>query len=367
MTSALSLALTGDVIPVRRLAHASPEARAHAEPLFEMLRAADVALGNFEITLSQRGTPLEKLLNIRTDAAVAQDLAPMGFDVLNIANNHTVDYGWEGLEDTKHALLAAGVQPVGVGATLAEASTPVQLEVQGRRVVILGYSCLLPTGMSASERRPGLAPLHVETGYEVDPCYQMEEPGDPSCVRIRTRVREADLARAVADVRRWREHADVLVVTIHWGYGSGEELAEYQQPLAHALIDAGADLIHGHHPHAVHAIGHHRGKPILYSLGTFLGQQIFLPASDAVQALWAGMSPDGYLAQVEVGADGSCALTLTPHTLNAERLPVVATGADFERIAARLQRLSAPHGTEVVVDGGRLRARPAAAPVALTA
>lgn len=357
--TALTLAFTGDVIPVRRLADASPDALARAEPLFDLLRTSDVAVGNFEITLSQRGMPLEKLLNIRTSPDVAQDLAPMGFDVLNIANNHTVDYGWDGLLDTRTALQAAGVQPVGVGATLADAATPVQLEVAGRRVIVLAYSCLLPTGMAASERRPGLSPLHVDTGYEVDPYYQMEEPGDPSCVRIRTRVRTADLARAVADVRRWRSQADVLVVTLHWGYGSGEELAEYQQPLAHALIDAGADLIHGHHPHAVHAIGHHRGKPILYSLGTFIGQQIFLPASDAVQSLWGGMSPDGYVAQIEFTEAGGSTLTLTPHTLNAERLPEQASGADFERIASRLQRLSAPHGTAVVIDGDRLRVQPA--------
>ena len=357
--SAMCLALTGDVLPVRPLATASPEARGHAQALFGLLDASDLAIGNLEMPFTERGAPLEKLLNIRAVPEIANDLPAMGFDVVNLANNHTVDYGWAGLADTVHAVRAAGLQPVGVGANLAEAIEPVVLEVSGRRVGVLGLSCLLPTGMAATAQRPGLAPLHVETGYEVDPYYQMEEPGDPSCLRIRTRVRGADLRRAVADVQRLRDRVDVLVVSVHWGYGSGEELAEYQQPLAHALVEAGADVIHGHHPHAVHAVGFHLGRPIFYSLGTFVGQQIFLPAPPAVQSLWGGMSPDGYVARLRFAEHGRTAVEIVPTTLNTERLPVRATGSDFERIAARLVRLSAAHGAEIRVHEGVVHVLPA--------
>ena len=68
--------------------------------------------------------------------------------------------------------------------------------MHGRRVGIIAFSCLTPTGMAAAPDRPGISALHVETAYEIDPWYQMEEPGDPSVVRIRTRVRDADLAKA---------------------------------------------------------------------------------------------------------------------------------------------------------------------------
>ena len=356
--SDLCITLTGDVLPVHPLAAASPLAQQQAHELFGLLRASDLAIGNLEMPLTQRGRPLEKLLNIRAQPGLAQDLPAMGFDLVNLANNHTVDYGWEGLSDTMDAVRAAGLHHVGVGANLAEASTPVVLDVAGRRVGVLGASCLLPTGMAATALRPGLAPLHVETGYEVDPYYQMEEPGDPSCVRIRTRIRAADLRRVIDDVRRLRERVDLLIASVHWGFGSGEDLAEYQQPLAHALIDAGADMVHGHHPHAVHAVGYHRGRPIFYSLGTFIGQQVFIDAPVAVQTLWAGMSPDGYVARLRVPRQGPAAVELIPTTLNAERLPVRATGSDFDRIAQRLARLSGAHGADVEVRDGVLQLRP---------
>lgn len=356
------LSLTGDVLPLRPLADASPDARRQAQSVFGLLHAASLAIGNLEMPLTERGAPLEKLLNIRAQPALAGGLPAMGLDVVNLANNHTVDYGWEGLADTMQAVRGAGLRHVGVGRDLAEASAPVVLELDGRRIGVLGCSCLLPTGMAATPQRPGLAPLHVETGYEVDPYYQMEEPGDPSCVRIRTRVREADLRRVVDDVRRLRTQVDILVVSVHWGFGSGEELAEYQPPLAHALIDAGADLVHGHHPHAVHAVGFHRGRPILYSLGTFIGQQVFLPAAPAVRALWGGMSPDGYVAQLHFPAQGPAVVELVPTTLNAERLPVIAEGPDFDRIVQRLARLSAQHGAQVLVHDGKVQVRPAPDP-----
>ncbi len=101
-------------------------------------------------------------------------------------------------------------------------------------------------------------------------------------------------------MKRLRAECDLLIVSIHWGFGSGETLAEYQAPLGAALIDAGADIVHGHHPHAIHAIGAHRGKPILFGLGTFMAQQFFLNSGPAAAAMRAGMSPDGYIALVDV-------------------------------------------------------------------
>jgi poly-gamma-glutamate synthesis protein (capsule biosynthesis protein) len=168
-------------------------------------------------------------------------------------------------------------------------------------------------------------------------------------------VRADDLAAALAAVAALRACCDIVVVTIHWGFGSGEDLAEYQHPLGQALIEAGADVVHGHHPHAIHAIGFHRGKPILFSAGTFIGQQVFLDASPAVKTLWAGMSPDGYVAELRFSPHMAAEIVLHPTTLDADRLPLIATGADFDRIAARLARLSAPCGATVVPDGGVLR------------
>jgi poly-gamma-glutamate capsule biosynthesis protein CapA/YwtB (metallophosphatase superfamily) len=341
--TSLTLALGADIIPTRRL---GPFAPAVAETI-GLVRAADIAIGNFEMPLTTVNEPIQKLLNIRSDPKIAEDTPSLGFGILTLANNHAVDFGWAGLQETARRLRRQQLTVVGVGENREEAAALAVREIAGRRVGVIAFSCLTPTGMGAGPERPGISALHVETAYEIDPWYQMEEPGDPSVVTIRTRVCEADRSWAEGVVRRARSACDLLVVTIHWGYGSGELLAEYQRPLAEALIDAGADVIHGHHPHAVHPVGFHRGRPILYGLGTFIGQQIFLPAPANVQTLWAGMSPDGALAELEFGDEANIALVLHLTTLNDERLPILARGPVFDRIADRFVRLSTPFGATV--------------------
>lgn len=349
------LTLGGDVLPTRRLT-APPDA---VEDVYDLVRSADLAIGNFEMPLTDGGTPVQKLLNIRAAPEIAQDIPALGFDVLTVANNHAGDYGWPALESTVQLLRAAKLTVIGAGSSHAEAASLAIREVAERRVGIIAFSCLTPTGIGAGANRPGIAAVHIETAYEIDPWYQMEEPGDPSVVKIRTRVRDSDLAEVKRLVVEARAACDLLVVTIHWGFGSGEELAEYQLPLARALIEAGADVVHGHHPHAVHPIGFHEGKPILFGLGTFIGQQVFLDAPVNVKALWAGMSPDGYVARIGFTDAGAPSVVLYPTTLDADRLPRLARRDDFDRIAERLRRLSASYGAAITSDGDTLRAVPA--------
>jgi poly-gamma-glutamate synthesis protein (capsule biosynthesis protein) len=351
----LGLVLTGDICPTRDLRPDTDEVK----QTFQIIENADFALGNFEMPLTDRGRPVEKLLNIKADPAIATTVSVLGLDMVTVANNHSVDYGWEGLVQTIDLLRSQGLSVIGAGTDIAEATTPTIATAGGKRIGVLAFSCLLPTGMSAGINRPGIAPIHVRTSYEIDPYYQMEEPGDLSAVRVRTEARAADVSAAVAAVDALRNQCDTLIVTIHWGYGSGTELAEYQLPLAQQLIDAGADIIHGHHPHAVHPIGFYRGKPILFGLGTLVGQQVFLDAPPAVKALWAEMSPDGYVATISISPPDVLGIELTPTTLNSDRLPMIATGKDFDRIHHRLVSLSAPYGAEIVSDGTVLHARAA--------
>lgn len=347
MTASFSIVFCGDTLPVYRLDKLPSSAR----KVFDIAAKGDFALGNFEIPLTSRGAPVQKLLNIRTAPSIADSLPVLGLNVATIANNHAVDYGIEGLVDTAANLKSAGIEAIGAGADIEDAFRPVFREAGGRRIGVIAFSCLTPTGMTAAENRAGIAGLRIETGYEIDPWYQMEEPGDPSVIRIRTRVREDDLALAVARVSEARGECDILIVTLHWGFGSGEELAEYQRPLAERLVEAGADVIHGHHPHAIHAFGFHRGKPIIFSAGTYVGQQIFLDAPPAVKRLWAGMSPDGYVTTLTYGDDADPVITLRPTTLDANRLPRLVDGVEFQNIADRLERLSAAQGANIARSG----------------
>jgi poly-gamma-glutamate capsule biosynthesis protein CapA/YwtB (metallophosphatase superfamily) len=348
MAHALTMALTGDVLPTRRLLADGRPVCPASEPALDLLRSADVTIGNFEMPLTRHSEPKEKILNIRAEPEVAEDIPMLGFNCLTVANNHSVDYGWQGLTDTMTALRSAGVQTIGAGETLEEAARPAIIEVNGFRIGVVAFSCLLPAGSAAAPDRAGLSPIHIETSYEINSYYQMEEPGEPAVVNVRTRVRKQDQAFAEQCIRQCRAEVDFLVASIHWGYGSSELLADYQQPLGRALIDAGANIVHGHHPHAVHAAEFYDGKAILYSLGTLIGQQTFLDASEQVKQLWSEMSPDGYVALLDIEDDGSYRLHAKPTTLNADRLPERATGTAFERVSERLHRLSLPHQADVI-------------------
>lgn len=349
------IALCADTLPVRPLAGLS----ARNQAVFAALRGCDFSLGNFEMPITERGEPLQKLLNIRAPLSVAEGLDQLGLKAVTLANNHAPDYGWAGIADTQAALASQGILTLGTGANASEAAEPLFVEVNGLRIGMVAFSCLTPTGAGAAEDRPGISALHVQTAYEVDPWYQMEEPGDPACVTIRTRLRAADLARATEAMRAARAQCDLLIATLHWGFGSTEALAEYQQPLAHALIEAGADIVHGHHPHAVQAVGFHQGKAIVYSANVLVGQQVYLDASEQVHALWAGMSRDGFITRLHVQGKRIERIELLPTTLDAQRLPEFAQAADFERIAQRVARLSAAHGAHTEVADGRLLLRPA--------
>lgn len=353
MTLPLTVALAGDVIPARPLTPA-PES---AEKVYALVGAADIAIGNLEMALTHENVPVRKMITRKANPDIARDIYMLGFDVLSVANNHTVDYGWPGLLETATALAAGGVRVIGAGATRREAAAPVIERVAGRRVGIIAFSCLTPAGMDASDERPGIASIRIDTAYQIDAAYQLEEPGDPSVVRIRTQAQADDLAFATDAVRRLRGDCDLLIVSIHWGFGSGEALAEYQMPLGAALIEAGADIVHGHHPHAVHAIGAHRGKPILFGLGTFMAQQFFLNSGPAAKAMRAGMSPDGYIALVDVEPDDRLSVRIVPTTLDSNYTPTLAEGVAFDRIAERLSRLSGAHGVSIDFSAGEGKVR----------
>jgi poly-gamma-glutamate capsule biosynthesis protein CapA/YwtB (metallophosphatase superfamily) len=211
---------------------------------------------------------------------------------------------------------------------------------------VLGWTSVL--GAAASADSPGSAHLHVHTSYELNPYLLMEEP--TTTPTVRSRVDDGDLKTAVAAVAELRRRVDFVVVLIHWGRGLSDELDEYQRPLGHALVDAGADLIVGSHPHRVLGIETYRGKTILYSPGTLIDQMPRQGVDPAILAIYERLSPDSYLAWVEVSPSGAYEIRLRPTTLGAGGVAVPAEGDAFERIAERIRRMSAALGTVVGLD-----------------
>jgi poly-gamma-glutamate capsule biosynthesis protein CapA/YwtB (metallophosphatase superfamily) len=349
----LALAAIGDLMPGP--AHLFPDGEPVTEGLgkvVELFATADVAVGNMDSVLTTRGYPREKLITLRREPAVAGDLARIGFDLISVANNHGMDYGEIGLFDTIEALESAGIQAVGGGEDLAQATAPVIVEKNGWRIGVTAWTACLPTGAAAAPDRPGLAPLHVHTSYEINPLLLMEEPA--TVPTVRSQVDEADLERARVAVVRLREEVDFVVVLVHWGGGLSEGLAEYQQPLGHAFIDAGADIVVGAHPHRVLGIEHYDGKAILYSGGTLIDQMDRTLVPEELLPILDMVSPDSFIATLDIAPDGSYGVRVTPVTVDGDGVPMPAEGGAFERISERLVRLSGELGTEVRIGDGEL-------------
>jgi poly-gamma-glutamate capsule biosynthesis protein CapA/YwtB (metallophosphatase superfamily) len=250
----------GDIGPLR------DDAEVLFEPTRDFVRSADVSFGQLEKCLSTRGTQqlyLNKSLG-RTDPRVAGVIADAGFNVLSFASNHTMAFSGEGLADTLENLNASGVTVIGAGSDIAAARRPAVLEVNGVRIGILAYCSVVPRGFEASEHRAGLAPVRVRTFYE----QRDWQPGTPP--RIVTIPYAEDVEAMVADIQALRPHVDVLVVSHHWGIHVVPALiADYQFEVGHASVDAGADLVVGHHPHILKGVELYRGKVILYSIGAY--------------------------------------------------------------------------------------------------
>ena len=133
------------------------------------------------------------------------------------------------------------------------------------RIAFLAYCSVAPKGYYAAARKPGVAPMRAITHYEP---LEDDQPGTPC--DIFTYAHAADLACLVEDIRRTRNSADVLVLSMHWGiHHIHGAVADYQKAVARAAIDAGADIILGHHPHILKGIELHRGKAVFYSMGNF--------------------------------------------------------------------------------------------------
>lgn len=230
------------------------------------LSKGDINFCQLETMFSDRGTPMpQALVPERSSPDNAIALKSARFDVVSLAGNHCMDYGADALFDTMDILKKNGHLTVGAGKNIAEARKPALINRKGTRVAFLSYNSILPVGYWATDKRPGCAPLRVYTVYEQ---VELSQPGTPA--RIRTFPRPEDLEDMLKDIAKAKAKADIVVLSIHWGlHFIPAELAEYQRVIAHTAIDAGVDLILGHHAHILKPVEVYKGKVIFYSLCNF--------------------------------------------------------------------------------------------------
>jgi poly-gamma-glutamate capsule biosynthesis protein CapA/YwtB (metallophosphatase superfamily) len=261
-----TLMLAGDVNLMNVTDPDAPFAR-----VGKTLRRADVLFGNLECCFYEPadGHPVERE-GFYATLASAQALAAGGFGAVGTANN--VTYGDEAIRSSLARLDALGIRHTGAGVNRQAARAPAIVTHQGLRFgFVQRTSVYWPTGHEATDTSPGVAVLTGHTAYQ--PLFQTRRPGIPPANRpgvppvIVTWADPASLAELTADLRALRTEADVVVASHHWGLF--DEVLEYQVQIAHAAIDAGADVVVGHGPHDACAVEMYRGKPIFYGLGSF--------------------------------------------------------------------------------------------------
>lgn len=231
----------------------------------ETLASADITLGNLECSISDRGTPEEKTYAFRAPIVAGESLAYAGFDLVNLANNHVLDYGAVALEDTITILASNNIQTVGAGMDAEAAYTPIFIEIDSLRIAFLAYADIPPTdydyrAWEAGENKPGIA-------------WAVEEA-------IRSGVQAA------------KTQADVVIVLFHNGYEIKQQVVDMQKKVAHLAIDSGASLVIGSHPHVLQRIEEYEDGLIVYSMGNFVFDNFLFPPNYSA-ILKVVLTPDG--------------------------------------------------------------------------
>ena len=260
-SSEVSFLGTGDVGPVHGPKDGFPIER-YTELVRPTLASVDLRFGNCERQYSARGTPSARSPHGCQPPEMAQIFTDCGFDAMTLANNHMYDFGPDALLDTRTLLEGKGIQVTGAGRDLAEARQPAVVERHGVKVGFLGYCSVIPQDSAAGPNKVGIAPLR--TRAHVD----MRGPHAPA--RVVSEPDEHDLKMILDDVSALRCSVDIVMVAFHWGViWAPRIIADYQVAVAHACIDAGVDLVMGHHAHVPKAVEVYKGKAIFYSLSNF--------------------------------------------------------------------------------------------------
>lgn len=319
MTAQFKLYMTGDLVLDE------PNADFFFDKARPMLAEADLLIGHVEVPHTTRGR--ESVGDIPAPASDPENLKAVGragFHMVSLAGNHIHDRGGEGIEDTIANLTAQGIVSAGAGLDLDQARRPALTARRGVRVGLLSYNCVGPKEGWAGPRRAGCAYLKIVTHYELENA----NPGGPPKVYT---FADPDTVEAMqADIAAIRRQVDVLVVAFHKGVvHTPAHIAMYEKAVAREAIEAGADIVIGHHAHILRGVEVWRGKPIFHGLGNFVTVTRALTAEgndNPVRRAWAekrkvlfGFEPDpdyplypfhpeaknGMVAACHISADGA--------------------------------------------------------------
>ncbi len=252
-----------------------------------VLDSADIRIGNLECAITESNTPERKGFPLKAPLQSARALSLAKFDLLSLANNHAMDYGYAGLAETQAVLGQSGIASVGAGINASAAHTPVMIERNGLRLAFLAYADVVPEN-SGFDTRTWIA------------------------TQSRAGIAWAEPDRIKADVSAARLNADLVIVMLHSGYEINTTVSSQQQEEAYTAIDAGAALVVGSHPHLLQEIEEYHGGLIAYSLGNFVFDQ------------YKGIANATIILRVTLDRSGFVSFDYTP-VLVENGLPVVTS------------------------------------------
>ncbi len=290
----------------------------------EELGAADVRIINLETSITTSGSYWPaKEVHYRMNPQNIGCLTAAGIDGCALANNHVLDWGYEGLAETLATLDRAGIKHAGAGRNVEEASSPAVLKVAGKgRVLVFSLGSAtsgIPFQWAAGRDRPGVNLL--------------EDLSDETGRRVGGKMHEA------------KGPGDVVVASIHWGGNWGYEIPEGQIRFAHRLIEEGVDLIQGHSSHHVKALEVYRDRPILYGCGDLLTDYEGIRGHEG----YRGDLGILYLVRMDPSQGGLIDLRLVPMQVRRFQLRRAAP-ADVQWIQRTLQREAERFGTTVSLN-----------------
>lgn len=315
----MRLVLVGDVMLgrlVNEVLRDAPPASPWGDtlPLFE---AADFRFCNLECVMADQGTPWSatpKVFHFRSDAKNLQVLHAAQITAVSLANNHVLDYQEAALLEMLRRLDAQGIAHAGAGRTLAEASQPALVKIGGNTIGLLAFTDNEPD-WEATDTQPGVYYVPID-------------------------VQDQRARLLFEQIRHLREQVEYLIVSAHWGPNRGYLPPAAHPPFAHALLDAGADLVVGHSGHVFRGIEVSQGRPIFYCLGDFVDDYAVNPLE---------RNDQGCLVTLEIEGKTLSRLRLYP-TLIQDCQARRAPRKEGRVIARKLQRLSARFKTFLAWD-----------------
>lgn len=260
-----------------------------ADPLAGIAQLRDrkrLRIANLECVVATTGTAQDKPFTFRADPRTIPWLARY-FDGVSVANNHSGDFGKDALAEQFQLLEAAKLPYFGGGRDLTAAHRPWMVERDGIRFALLGYAEFKPRSFEASASRPGIA-------------WSGEDE---------------QVLRDIHDARE-KHHADIVIPFLHWGWEDEGYASERQKTFARRMIDAGASMVVGSHPHVTQGAESYRGKPIIYSLGNFVFNGFDTEATLT-----------GWMVDVRVGKEGVRSWRTRVVKLNADGVPTADLNA----------------------------------------